>query len=394
MDEETSGYLRVTGRTEAEVELVEAYYKAQGMFRTSESPEPKFSSVVELDLGSVQPSLAGPKRPQDRILLSDMKTSWVKDLRQTFHREGASPEVEVSENGITSKITDGAVVIAAITSCTNTSNPSVMIAAGLLARKAAEKGLSRKPWVKTSLAPGSRVVTDYLVRANLMPDLGKLGFDVVGYGCTTCIGNSGPLPAEVSSAVHEGDLVVSAVLSGNRNFEGRINQQVKANYLASPPLVVAYAIAGTTNIDLLNEPIGTDSAGKAVYLREIWPSNQEIAEAMAGEHVPRNLCSGVCKSDRWPGAVAANHRRGRGCMPGIPEHLRTGAPFFVSMPKTPAPIESIEDARCPLFVGGFGHHRPYQPGRSDQADLAGGTLSAGARGGDRRFQQLRFSPRE
>ncbi len=352
VDEETLGYLRRTGRTEVEVELVEAYYKAQGMFRTSESPEPKFSSVVELDLGSVQPSLAGPKRPQDRILLSDMKTSWVKDLRQTFHREGASPEVEVSENGITSKITDGAVVIAAITSCTNTSNPSVMIAAGLLARKAAEKGLSRKPWVKTSLAPGSRVVTDYLVRANLLPDLGKLGFDVVGYGCTTCIGNSGPLPAEVSSAVHEGDLVVSAVLSGNRNFEGRINQQVKANYLASPPLVVAYAIAGTTNIDLLNEPIGTDSAGKAVYLREIWPSNQEIAEAMAGSMSPEIFISEYAKAtdgpEQWQQIAGAEGD----LYAWDPQSTYVQEPpFFVDMPKTPAPIESIEDARCLCLLG-------------------------------------------
>ncbi len=352
VDHETLRYLERTGRTPEEVELVEAYYKAQGMFRTNASPEPNFSSVVELDLNSVQPSLAGPKRPQDRILLSDMKTSWQKDLRETFQRNGDSPKVDVRLNGHTDQLTDGAVVIAAITSCTNTSNPSVMVAAGLLARNAAAKGLSRKSWVKTSLAPGSRVVTDYLTRANLLLDLGKLGFDVVGYGCTTCIGNSGPLPEPVSLAVTEGDLVVSAVLSGNRNFEGRINQQVKANYLASPPLVVAYAIAGTTDIDLLNDPLGQDSEGNPVYLKDIWPSNQEINEVMTGSMSPEIFIEEYSKAtdgpEQWQKISGAT-----GDLYAW-DHASTYVqepPFFVDMPVAPEPITSIDGARCLCLLG-------------------------------------------
>ena len=278
VDDETLRFLQRTGRTAAEVELVEKYYKAQGMFRTSDSPEPRFSSKLELDLSTVVASMAGPKRPQDRVLLSNMKAAWTQERSTSFGHP--APATPVAVKGLDAMIGDGAVVIAAITSCTNTSNPSVMLGAGLLARNAVAKGLKSKPWVKTSLAPGSRVVTEYLSKSGLDKPLNQLGFNTVGYGCTTCIGNSGPLPEEVSQAVSEGDLVVSAVLSGNRNFEGRINPQVKANYLASPPLVVAYAIAGTVRIDLTKEPIGQDSNGKDVYLRDIWPTAAEVDEVI------------------------------------------------------------------------------------------------------------------
>ncbi len=254
VDAETLRYLERTGRPKQVIELVEKYYKEQGMFRTADSPEPRFSSTLELDMGDVVPSLAGPKRPQDRILLKDMLSSWTKDRSSTFGKTAAAAPVKVE--GSDAEITDGAVVIAAITSCTNTSNPSVMIGAGLLARNAVAKGLTSKPWVKTSLAPGSRVVTEYYEKSGLDKALDALGFQTVGYGCTTCIGNSGPLPEPVAKAVTSGDLIASAVLSGNRNFEGRVNPLVKANYLASPPLVVAYAIAGTVDIDLATQPLG------------------------------------------------------------------------------------------------------------------------------------------
>jgi len=352
VDNETLNYLRRTGRTEAEVELVEAYYKAQGMFRTNDSTEPEFTSVVELDLSTVEPSLAGPKRPQDRILLRDMQPQWRKDLSETFQRNGESPTANVENNGSSAEITDGAIVIAAITSCTNTSNPSVMIAAGLVARKAAALGLTRKPWVKTSLAPGSRVVTDYLERAKLTEDLAQLGFDTVGYGCTTCIGNSGPLPPEVSKAVADADLVVSAVLSGNRNFEGRINQQVKANYLASPPLVVAYAIAGTTDIDLNNDPIGQDQDGNAVYLKDIWPTNSEVAEAVAGCMSPEMFVEEYSKAtdgpEQWQQITGAEGD----LFQWNPDSTYVQEPpFFVDMPADPEPIASIENARCLVLLG-------------------------------------------
>ncbi|WP_237226416.1 aconitate hydratase AcnA [Rubinisphaera sp. JC750] len=352
VDDETLNYLRRTGRTEAEVELVEAYYKAQGMFRTNESTEPEFTSVVELDLSTVEPSLAGPKRPQDRILLSDMQPQWRKDLSETFQRKGDSPVADVQNNGSSSQITDGAIVIAAITSCTNTSNPSVMIAAGLVARKAAALGLTRKPWVKTSLAPGSRVVTDYLERAKLTEDLSALGFDTVGYGCTTCIGNSGPLPPEVSKAVADADLVVSAVLSGNRNFEGRINQQVKANYLASPPLVVAYAIAGTTDIDLNNDPIGQDQNGNDVFLKDVWPTNAEVTEAVAGCMSPEMFVEEYSKAtegpEQWQQISGAD---GDLFQWDLKSTYVQEPPFFVDMPADPAPISSIESARCLVLLG-------------------------------------------
>ncbi len=275
VDSETLRYLRLTNRPPEQIELVEAYTKEAGLFHTADAPEPAFSEVIELDLASVVTSMAGPKRPQDRIKLPEVKSNFAGFL-------GAAPRgTTVQVDHTRAELKDGAVVIAAITSCTNTSNPSVMLGAGLLARKAVERGLRSKPWVKTSLAPGSKVVMDYLRQAGLVPFLEELGFYLVGFGCTTCIGNSGPLPKPVAEAVDREKLVVAAVLSGNRNFEGRINQQVKANYLASPPLVVAYALAGSVDIDLQNEPLGTDRDGRPVYLREIWPTPQEIREVVS-----------------------------------------------------------------------------------------------------------------
>ncbi len=288
VDVETLRYMRLTGRSRDVVDRTEAYMQTQGLFRETSTPDPEFSDTLELDLDSVVPSLAGPKRPQDRIALSELKESFEKILTTPVKQRGfeLKPEALHAEatfgtNGGSMKMKHGAVVIAAITSCTNTSNPSVMLGAGLLAKKAVEKGLSVKPYVKTSLAPGSRVVTDYLRQAGLLDPLARLGFNVVAYGCTTCIGNSGPLSTEVSKAVTGSDLVAAAVLSGNRNFEGRIHPLVKANFLASPPLVVAYALAGTVDIDLDREPLGDDRNGQPVYLKDIWPSQEEIASAIA-----------------------------------------------------------------------------------------------------------------
>jgi len=286
VDSETLRYMKLTARPAEVIERTEAYCRAQGLFRETNTPDPEFTDLLELDLGSVVPSLAGPKRPQDRVALTDMKSVFEKALTAPVKERGfelkpkaVNRKGKVGTNGGSYEIGHGAVVIAAITSCTNTSNPSVMVAAGLVAKKALEKGLAVKPYVKTSLAPGSRVVTDYLKQANLLEPLSRLGFNVVGYGCTTCIGNSGPLPGEVAKAVTGSDLVAAAVISGNRNFEGRVHPLVKANYLASPPLVVAYALAGTVDIDLSREPIGMGKDGP-VYLKDIWPTSQEVAEAV------------------------------------------------------------------------------------------------------------------
>lgn len=289
VDDETLTFLRSTGRSEEQVALVEAYYKEQGIFRTDATPDPEFSETLELDLGSVVPTLAGPKRPQDRIELTAMKEAFNDALRTPVDKGGfgldddqIAKKVSIThKNGTASELGTGAVVIAAITSCTNTSNPSVMLGAGLVAKKAVEKGLVKPAYVKSSLTPGSRVVTQYLEKADLLKPLEKLGFYIAGYGCATCIGNSGPLPDEVSNAIADNDLTVASVLSGNRNFEGRVHAQVKANYLASPPLVVAYALAGTVDIDLTTEPIGTDKDGQPVFLKDIWPTNQEIREAIS-----------------------------------------------------------------------------------------------------------------
>lgn len=287
VDAETLRYMRLTGRSEETIARTEAYMRAQGLFHEPGMPEPEYTDLLELDLTTVVPSLAGPKRPQDRVVLSEMKdtfqkalTTPIKDRGYELSGEALTREATFGTNGGAQKMKHGAVVIAAITSCTNTSNPSVMVAAGLVAKKAVEKGLNVKPYVKTSLAPGSLVVTEYLKQAGLIEPLSQLGFNVIAYGCTTCIGNSGPLPGEVAKAVTGSDLVAAAVISGNRNFEGRVHPLVKANYLASPPLVVAYALAGTVDIDMNNEPLGTGSDGQPVYLHDLWPSQDEISEAI------------------------------------------------------------------------------------------------------------------
>jgi aconitate hydratase len=320
IDEMTLDYLRLTGRDEAHVQLVEAYAKAQGLFRTPSAPEAVYSDVIELDLSTIEPSLAGPKRPQDRVSLSRARSAFYAALPsmqapKAAKGGGGAPEGAAASasavaqasvavaDPVLDELDHGAVVIAAITSCTNTSNPSVMIGAGLLARKAVERGLGRKPWVKTSLAPGSKVVTEYLKAAGLMPYLEQLGFHLVGYGCTTCIGNSGPLPDEVAAVVRDKNLVVCSVLSGNRNFEGRIQQDVRANYLASPSLVVAYAIAGWITTDLTTEPLGEDRFGRPVYLRDVWPTEQELQETMVravnSEMFRRSYSDVFTGDERW-----------------------------------------------------------------------------------------------
>ncbi|MBP6309475.1 MAG: aconitate hydratase AcnA [Arenimonas sp.] len=306
IDSESLNYLRLSGRDEELIALVEAYAKAQGLWRTD--VEANYSAVLSLDMAEIKPSLAGPKRPQDRVLLTDLKQNSQTNLAafaesRAKKNADASGSVQTSINGQAVEMKDGAVVIAAITSCTNTSNPAVMLGAGLLARKAAARGLKPAPWVKTSLGPGSLVVTDYLKKADVLKDLEALGFYVVGYGCTTCIGNSGPLPPEVSAAIAAGDLTVASVLSGNRNFEGRVHAEIKMNYLASPPLVVAYALAGTVNIDLSTEPLGKDTTGNDVFLKDIWPSNQEISDAIVSSIGPdmfkKNYADVFMGDSRW-----------------------------------------------------------------------------------------------
>jgi len=300
VDERTIDYLKLTGRDEQLVALVRAYAQAQGLWRDASSPEPLFTDTLQLDMATIEPSLAGPKRPQDRVLLSEVDDQFNKELDDTYQK-GQAPRVAVE--GESFDFGNGDVAIAAITSCTNTSNPSVLIAAGLVARKAREKGLTAKPWVKTSLAPGSQVVTDYLNESGLSEDLNSLGFDLVGYGCTTCIGNSGPLPEPISKAINDNDLVAVSVLSGNRNFEGRVSPDCRANYLASPPLVVAYAIKGTVRSDMVKEPIGTASNGEPVYLKDIWPTNAEIRsliDAHVHSEMFRRRYADVYRGDeRW-----------------------------------------------------------------------------------------------
>ncbi len=319
VDAETLNYLRNTGRDEALVQLVEAYTKANGLFRTDDTPDPVFTDTIELDLSTVSPTLAGPKRPQDKIELKSMKANFEDALQKPLDKGGfglsdeqANKTVTVKRNGKEDVMKPGAVVIAAITSCTNTSNPSVLIGAGLVAKKAVERGLTPPNYVKTSLAPGSKVVTDYLERAGLLEPLSQIGFDIVGYGCTTCIGNSGPLPDEVGNRIKENDLLVSAVLSGNRNFEGRIHSLVRANYLASPPLVIAYALAGTVDIDLLNEPLGTDKNGQPVYLKDIWPTSKEvqdvISDVLTADLFKQRYAGVFTSNERWNAADDARRR--------------------------------------------------------------------------------------
>jgi aconitate hydratase len=358
VDDETLRYLRRTGRTEAEVQLVDRYTKEQGLFRTAATPDPVFSDTLELDLGSVEPSLAGPKRPQDRVALSQMKTSFRQALTAPVKERGfglAEGELQrqapVSLDGGKATLGHGAVVIAAITSCTNTSNPSVMLGAGLLARKAVARGLKVPPYVKTSLAPGSKVVTEYLQHSGLSAHLDTLGFQTVGYGCTTCIGNSGPLPPAVSKAVNDGKLVASAVLSGNRNFEGRINPDVKANYLASPPLVVAYALAGTTDVDLTKDPIGTDPSGQPVMLSEIWPTQQEVAalEAEISAEMFRKTYGNVFDGNPTWNAVPVPE----GDLFEFKDESTyiQDPPFFQGLTREPVPLTDIKDARVLAVLG-------------------------------------------
>ncbi len=359
VDEETLRYLRRTGRGEQEVDLVQRYMQEQQLLRTDDSPTPRYTNNMTLDLSTVEPSLAGPKRPQDRIPLASVKQTFADALRAPLAERGfALPDeqqgtiVTYSSNGDSCQIGHGAVVIAAITSCTNTSNPSVMLAAGLLAQKALAKGLSVKPDVKTSLAPGSRVVTSYLQKAGLLGALEQLGFNVVGYGCTTCIGNSGPLPDTVATAVTEGNLVAAAVLSGNRNFEGRVNALVKANFLASPPLVVAYALAGTVDIDLVNHPLGQDSLGNDVYLRDIWPTREEIVQAIelsvTADLFIKEYGTALESNSTW-NAIEVT---GADLYDWDPDSTYIQEPpFLIDVTADVAPIELIEGARVLALLG-------------------------------------------
>ena len=393
VDAETIRYLKFTNRPAKTVALAEAYCKKQGLFRTVDSPDPVFTDTLTLNLKNVEPSLAGPRRPQDRVPLRDSKKIFRESLKGFLEKECADVDPKViakwlSEGGdggmtapaaaasrnssssspsplgalakthpvadgrVTYDLPQGAVVIASITSCTNTSNPSVMLGAGLLAKKAVERGLSVKPWVKTSLAPGSKVVTDYLKDAGLMPYLEAVGFHLVGYGCTTCIGNSGPLPAAVSEAVRAGDLVVAGVLSGNRNFEGRINPQVKMNYLASPPLVVAYALAGEMDRDLTTEPLGTDRSGAPVYLKDIWPTPEEVQEAIRTAVKPAHFKKAYGEvfdgDESWQ---ALKIPRGRTYIWEDSSTYVRKPPFFTDIPKEPAPLKEISGARCLVMLG-------------------------------------------
>ena len=349
VDEITLGYLRLSGRPESTVKLVEAYSKEQGLWRDTSSPDPLFTATLELDLSEVQPSLAGPKRPQDRVSLGDIGASF--DL--LLETSGRKPQADqgFAVTGEQFDLKHGAVVIAAITSCTNTSNPSVMMAAGLLAKKAVEKGLQRKPWVKSSLAPGSKVVTDYFKAAGLTRYLDELGFDLVGYGCTTCIGNSGPLLEPIEKAIQQADLTVASVLSGNRNFEGRVHPLVKTNWLASPPLVVAYALAGTTRIDMNSEPLGYDAQNRPVYLRDIWPTSAEVSEAVAkidGQMFRTRYADVFTGDEHWQSIAVT---------PGDTYTWNDSSsyvqnpPFFEHIGQPPQPPRNIENARILALFG-------------------------------------------
>jgi aconitate hydratase A / 2-methylisocitrate dehydratase len=345
IDDDTIRYMKDTGRPPELVAMVAAYAKAQGMYHVKTTPDPMFTDILKLELGSVEPSLAGPKRPQDRVALKEVKAGFASSMDKEFGKS-AEAKKRVKVSGKNYDLGHGDVVIAAITSCTNTSNPNVMIGAGLLARKAAAKGLSTKPWVKTSLAPGSQVVAEYLDKSGLQNDLDKLGFNLVGFGCTTCIGNSGPLPPENSKAINDNDLVAAAVLSGNRNFEGRVNADVRANYLASPPLVVSYAIAGSMNVDIVKEPLGIDQKGKKVFLKDIWPSNKEI-----GDFVAKNITKQMFAkkyADVFKGDSNWRKISVKGGVTYDWDKKSTyvqNPPYFVGMGRHPKPLEDIVDAR-------------------------------------------------
>jgi aconitate hydratase len=399
IDDETIRYLRLTGRPTQQVALVEAYAKQQGLWHDPSAPEPSYSEYLELDLSTVVPSIAGPKRPQDRVSLSDAKTAFRAILPDYVAEDNVDLESEASfpasdppasnagvnggrahkptpvvlADGSAFELDHGAVVIAAITSCTNTSNPQVMLGAALLARKAVERGLSAKPWVKTTLAPGSKVVMDYYEKAGLIPYLEKLGFNLVGYGCTTCIGNSGPLPEEISAAVGAADLAVAAVLSGNRNFEGRINADVKMNYLASPPLVVAYAIAGTMDLDLVHEPLGTDTAGKPVYLRDIWPTPQEvqttIESAISSEMFTKDYADVFAGDERWTSLPTPT---GETFTWDPSSTYVRKPPYFEGMAASPAPVVDITGARVLAKLGDSVTTDHISPAGSIKADSPAG----------------------
>jgi aconitate hydratase len=370
IDDQTIDYLRFTGRSQDQLALVETYAKAQGLW-LDPNHVPRFSENLELDLTTIEPSIAGPKRPQDRVALRNAKESFNKIL-PTYTTDLAK-EIEVSLDGEKMTLKHGAVVIAAITSCTNTSNPEVMVGAGLLAKKAIELGLTRAPWVKTTLAPGSQVVTDYLNKAGLTPYLNKLGFDLVGYGCTTCIGNSGPLQEPISAGINHADLSAVSVLSGNRNFEGRINPDVKMNYLASPPLVVAYAIAGTMNIDLNNEAIGTNQEGKAIYLKDIWPSTSEIQETIKGaidsEMFTKRYADVFKGDEKWQSLSTPTGKTFTWVDSST--YVRK-PPYFENMPKTPGKVSDISSARVLAWLGDSVTTDHISPAGSIKADSPAG----------------------
>jgi aconitate hydratase len=372
VDEQTIAYLELTGRDPDLIEAVEQYYRLQGLWR-DDTRQVTYSSTLSLDMGTVTPSLAGPRRPQDRIELGGVKEAFTHEMETSYSGRGAEPATGVVLDGESFDLANGDVVIAAITSCTNTSNPDVMVAAGLVARKARERGLTRKPWVKTSFAPGSKVVTDYLVEAGLMEDLEALGFYLVGYGCTTCIGNSGPLQEPISRAIHEHDLVAASVLSGNRNFEGRISPDVRANFLASPPLVVAYAIAGTVDLDLTTEPLGHSPDGTAVYLSDVWPTQQEIASTVAA-HV-----HGAQFRDEYAGVFSGTEEWRAVEVPTGDLYEWDDAstyiqepPFFAGLTPDPAPIAPIRGARVLLKLGDSVTTDHISPAGSIAADSPAG----------------------
>ena len=373
VDETTLSYLRLTGRSDDQVALVEAYCREQGLFRLEAEPDPEYTDVLEIELASVEPSLAGPRRPQDRIALGRMKEVFERELPKLARSAQPKARVEVRDGAGSYELGHGSVVIAAITSCTNTSNPSVMVAAGLLAQKAVERGLRSRPWVKTSLAPGSRVVIDYLADAGLLAPLEALGFHLVGFGCTTCIGNSGPLPEAISAAVRERDLVVAAVLSGNRNFEGRINQQVRANYLASPPLVVAFALAGRADLDLTSEPLGTGSDGEPVYLRDVWPSAEEVAAAIRASVKPEMFRANYARvfegSGEWH---AIEVPKGRRYAWSDDSTYVLRPPYFDGMTMQPPPLEDVRGARVLALLGDSVTTDHISPAGAIPADGAAG----------------------
>jgi aconitate hydratase len=363
VDSETLAYLHFTARPEDQVRLVEAYTKEQGLFRTDQTPDPIFSDKLELDLATVVPTMAGPKRPQDSVPLTQAKAAFEKSLT------AAPKHANVQNNGDHFDLGDGSVVIAAITSCTNTSNPSLMLGAGLLAKKAVERGLKAKPWVKTSFAPGSKVVTDYIEKAGLWPPLNSLGFNLVGYGCTTCIGNSGPLPEPISKAIKDHNLVAVSVLSGNRNFEGRVHPQCRANYLASPPLVVAYALAGRMDFDIVNEPLASDTSGKPVYLRDIWPSSQEVESTMrsavSGDMFAKEYADVFTGDDRWRALPVPE-----GDLYAWDEKSTyiKNPPYFEGMQKRPSAIVDLKGLRVLAMLGDSITTDHISPAGSIQAD--------------------------